>query len=131
VAEVWTVERHLDGANPTVLELYERLVELVDRCGPFTYSVSKTAITFKGKRRGFAGTRPRQKYLGGYFDVTRQIDDPRIVRVTPYTKRLFVHQWRVDRIDQLDDEFAIWIVDAYAVGHGAHLDEGRDPHRRK
>jgi hypothetical protein len=126
VAEDWTVERHLADADPAMIELYERLVELVDRCGPFTYSVSKTAITFKGTRRGFAGTRPRRKYLGGYFDVMRRIDDPRISRVTPYTKRLFVHRWRVHRMDQLDDEFAGWIAEAYAVGNGAHLDEGRD-----
>ena len=123
MAKDWTVERHLDVVSSAVLQLYERLVELVDRCGPFTYSVSKTAITFKGTRRGFAGARPRQKYLGGYFDLTRRIDDPRVTRVTPYTKRLFVHAWRVDRIDQLDDQFAGWLAEAYAVGNGAHLEE--------
>ena len=124
MADEWTVERHLADADPGVLELYERLVEIVERCGPFSYSVSKTAITFKGSRRGFAGTRPRRRYLGGYFDVTREIADPRITRVTSYTKRLFVHAWRVDGLDQMDDEFESWIADAYAVGNGAHLEDG-------
>jgi hypothetical protein len=101
--------------------MYERLVRIVEECGPFTYSVSKSAITFKGTRRGFAGTRPRRRYLGGYFDVTREIDDPRITRVTPYTNRLFVHAWRVDALDQMDDQFESWIEEAYAVGNGAHL----------
>ncbi len=123
MADDWTIERHLDGANADVRELYERLVEIVEGCGPFAYSVSKTAITFKGARRGFAGTRPRRRYLAGYFDVTREIDDPRITRVTPYTKRLFVHAWRVDRLDQMDDQFEGWIAEAYAVGNGAHLND--------
>lgn len=122
MADEWTVERHFSEVDADVLELYERLVGMVRGCGPFTFAVSKTAITFKGTRRGFAGTRPRRKYLGGYLDVTREIDDPRITRVTPYTKRLFVHAWRVDRLDQMDDEFERWISEAYAVGNGAHLD---------
>lgn len=124
MAEEWTIERHMEGVAPDVVELYERLVEIVERCGPFTYSISKTAITFKGTRRGFAGTRPRRRYLAGYFDVTRQFDDPRITRVTPYTKRLFVHAWRIDRLDQMDRDFESWIEEAYAVGNGAHLDGG-------
>ena len=105
------------------MELYRRLVELVERCGPFAYAVSKTAITFKGTRRGFVGATLRKQYLAGYLDVQRVIDDPRITRVEPYTKRLFVHRWRVDRLDDLDDEFAGWIAEAYAVGDGAHLDD--------
>jgi hypothetical protein len=57
-----------------------RLVEVVEGCGPFTFLVSKMAITFKGSRRGFAGTRPRRRYLGGYFDLTRELEDPRITK---------------------------------------------------
>jgi hypothetical protein len=124
VADDWTIERHLADANPHVRELYERLVEIVGACGPFTYAVSKTAITFKGGRRGFAGARPRRGYLGGYFDVTREIEDVRITNVTPYTNRLFVHAWRVDGLDQMDNDFENWIAEAYAVGNGAHLTDG-------
>jgi hypothetical protein len=122
MSDPWTVERHMDSMAPAVRALYDRLVEIVTACGPFTYSVSKTAITFKGARRGFAGTRPRRTYLAGYFDVTRQIDDGRITRVTSYTSRLFVHAWRVDEVEQMDDEFAGWIAEAYRVGQGAHLE---------
>lgn len=64
------------------------------------------------------GTRGR---LVGYFDVQRQISDPRIGNVAPYTQRLFVHHFRIDRPDQLDDTFASWLAEAYAVGAGEHL----------
>jgi hypothetical protein len=37
---------------------------------------------------------------------------------------LFVHSWRIDRLDQIDDQFESWIKEAYAVGNGAHLDDG-------
>ena len=51
----WDVERHLQGKPAEVVALYHHFTRLVSACGPFTYSVSKSAITFKGARRGFAG----------------------------------------------------------------------------
>ena len=48
-------------------------------------------------------------------------DDPRIPRAEPYTKRLFTHQFRITSLEQLDEEFAGWIREAYDVGDGAHM----------
>lgn len=117
----WTVEDHLRGKPPVPVALYLRFVQLVAACGPFTYAVAKTSITFKGSRRGFAGARPTMRGLAAYLDLQRVVEDPRIISSSPYTKRLFVHQVRLTSLDQLDDEFAGWLREAYAVGAGAHL----------
>ena len=117
----WTVADHLRDMPAESVALYERFIELVTACGPFTYRVTKTTITLKGVRRGFAGARPTQRGLAGYFDVQRAITDPRILRSSPYTKRLFVHQFRIATPDQMDDEFAGWLGEAYRVGAGDHL----------
>ncbi len=121
-SDKWTVERHLSASPTEVIALYRRFIELVTECGPFSYSVSKTAITLKGTRRGFAGAKPKARWLDGYLDLQRQVEDPRITRSAPYTKRLFVHHYRVTRLDELDDEFAGWIREAFAVGAGAHVE---------
>jgi hypothetical protein len=117
----WTVEDHMRGKPPGCVELYQRFVELVEACGPFTYAVAKTTITFKGSRRGFAGARPTMRGLAGYLDLQRIVEDPRILSAAPYTKRLFVHQFRIGDREQLDDEFAGWVRAAYEVGQGGHL----------
>lgn len=117
----WTVERHLAVGSAAGVALYRRFIDLVERSGPFSYAVAKTTITLKGRRRGFAGARPKGDVLVGYFDIQRQISDPRIRRVDPYTQRLYVHQFRIERPEQLDDTFAGWLAEAYAVGGGAHL----------
>jgi hypothetical protein len=83
--------------------------------------VAKSAITLKGARRGFAGARPGNRALSGYLDLQRRVDDPRITRSSPYTGRLYVHQFRISAPGELDDEFADWIHEAYQVGNGAHL----------
>lgn len=122
-SDEWTVERHLAGQPDFAIDLYRRFISMVEALGPFTYAVSKTTITLKGVRRGFAGARPTPSGLRGYFDIQRAIEgDSRIMRASPYTKRLFVHHFRVTAADQLDDEFAGWLAEAYAVGAGAHLD---------
>ena len=128
-ANEWTVDDHLRGRPPAVVELYQRFVELVQACGPFELSVAKTAITFKGSRRGFAGAKPKVQGLDGYLDLQRRVEDPRIRKASPYTGRLFVHQFRVSALDQLDDEFAGWVREAYEVGRGGHLGNPA-PHTR-
>ncbi len=119
MSDIWTVERHLEAGSEQGRALYDRFVEIVEACGEYTTSVAKTTITFKGRRRGFAGARPSGDRLLGYFDVTYRVDDPRIRSVSPYQKDLFVHHYRVDSLEQMDVEFARWIADAYdQVGCG-------------
>ncbi len=116
----WTVERHLDDKPEDVVDLYHRFVLLVSACGPYAITVTKTAIAFKGTQRGFAGAKPRPSSLDGFLDLQRSVRDSRFLRVSPYTKRLFVHQFRITSPAQLDDSFAAWVAEAYAVGAGAH-----------
>jgi hypothetical protein len=119
--QIWTVQDHLDGKPPQSVAMFHRFVELIQRCGPFEYSPSKTTVTFKGVRRGFAGARPTTSGLTIYLDLQRAVDSPRIAHVSPYTSRLWVHHLRLTSIDDLDDELAGWIAEAYAVGAGDHL----------
>jgi hypothetical protein len=118
----WTVDDHLRGADPAHVALWHRVVALVEACGPVTVLAHKTTVSFAGERRGFAGARPTQHGVDGFLDLQRPLGpDRRVRRVTPYTKRLFVHQFRVVSEADLDDEFAGWVREAYAVGAGAHL----------
>ena len=118
----WTIDDHLRNKPAAAIAMYHRFVELVERCGPFTYAVAKTTITLKGTRRGFAGARPTDRsQLVGNFDLQREARDPRVTSVSPYTARLFVHHFRVNEIDELDDDFGTLLSEAYQVGAGAHV----------
>lgn len=116
-----SVEDHLRDKPEASLVMWHAFVELIRRCGEFTVSPSKSTVTFKGVRRGFAGARPDQRGLVGYLDLQREVRDDRITNVSPYTARLFVHQFRITDPAQLDETFAGWVAEAYAVGEGAHL----------
>lgn len=119
--EEWTIERHLAGQPEFAVDLYHRFIALVEGIGPFDYAVSKSSITLKGVQRGFAGARPTRNGLRGYFDLQRMIVDPRITSASPFSAKLIVHHFRLTNPDELDDEFAAWLAESYAVGAGAHL----------
>lgn len=118
----WTVERHLRDALPEHVALYREVEALILGQGDVTVSVSKTTITFKARRRGFAGARPTAKGVQGYLDLTHPLPpERRITRVTPYTKRLFTHQYVLRSAEDLDPTFAGWVHEAFRVGEGDHL----------
>ncbi|WP_258723615.1 DUF5655 domain-containing protein [Cellulomonas sp. NS3] len=118
----WTVEDHLAGAPAEHVALYRRVEELLLGLGDVHQSVSRTTITFVGTRRGFAGARPTSRGVRGYLDLTRALpEDRRLTNVSPYTARLFVHQYLLRDEGDLDDTFVGWLREAHAVGQGAHL----------
>jgi hypothetical protein len=121
VCETWSVEDLLRELPSASITLYLRFVALMAACGTFDYSVTKQNIGFRGARRIFAGVRPVADGLHGHLDLTRQVEDHRFGRVAPYTKRLFVHSFHITSESQLDQEFAGWVCEAYAVGQGRHL----------
>jgi Domain of unknown function (DUF5655) len=121
VPQTWTVEDHLAGQPEVSVAMYRRFVELVADNGPYICTVGKTMIGFKGSRRGFAGAKPTPRGLTGFLDLQRTVDDRRIISVAPYTRRLFVHQFRITDLADLDESFADLISEAYAVGQGAHM----------
>ena len=121
VCEIWTVEYLLRDVPPASIALYQRFVEVVNGCGPFEYSVTKANIGFRGPRRLFAGVLPTAKGLNGFLDLMHPVDDRRLYFVSSYTNRLFVHHFRITAEDQLDQDVAEWLREAYAVGQGFHL----------
>ena len=119
-ADEWSVERHLADKPKGIVDLYHRFIALVAACGPYAVKVTKTAIAFKGTRRGFAGANPRTSSPDGSLDLQREVRDERFLRVSPYTTSLFVHQFRITNAEQLDGSFGALVEEAYQVGQGAH-----------
>jgi hypothetical protein len=117
---IWTIEDHLRNKPDNVRALYEAFERLIAACGPYDTAVTKTAISYKGTVRGFAGATPRRTSLAGFLDLTERAEEPPFTRVTPYTRKLFVHRFVIETLDQLDGTFPARVAEAYAVGRGAH-----------
>lgn len=119
----WTEDDHLRGKPEASIALYRDMRALIEGFGDVTASVSKTTITVKGSRRGFASARPTRTGVQGYFDLTRDLGtgDRRIRNVEPYQRNLNVHHYHLTDDADLDETFIGWLREAYDVGCGAHL----------
>jgi hypothetical protein len=114
------------NGTPESQALYTEFRSILDSLGPYSVHPAKTSITFKGSKRGFCGAHPKKNALVGYFDLMRALEpDERIRKIYPYTKTLFVHQFRVVSSLELDTVFRSWLAEAYLVGQGAHLTKVR------
>jgi hypothetical protein len=117
---------HMANGTPESQALYMHFRALLDSFGSYSVHPAKTSITFKGSRRGFCGAHPKKNALIGYFDLMRPLEpDKRIKKIYPYTKTLFVHQFRVVSSAEMDPVFQSWLAEAYLVGQGAHLAKSR------
>jgi hypothetical protein len=117
------LEDHLAGRSPEVVALFERFRELVERCGPVEVLAEKTRIAFH-VRMSFAAVTLRRAWLDGHVVLARRYEHPRFRRIESFSPRNHLHQFRISSLDELDDEVAAWIAEAYRVGEQRHLAGG-------
>ena len=112
--------RHLAGRDPEVVAIFERLVELAERNGPVTVLAEKTRIAFQ-VRMSFAAFSLRRRWVDGHVVLARRLEHPRFRRVETFSPRNHLHQFRLERLEEVDEEVAAWLAEAYRVGEQRHL----------
>jgi hypothetical protein len=120
-----SLESHFKGKSERVRELFVKLVGLIKKCGPVKILPEKTRIAFQ-VRMSFIAVQVRRNYLIGHFVFGRRIENPRFLRVETFSPRNHLHAFRLSNLSDLDDEFAAWIREAYAVGEQKHLRKKSD-----
>src|SRR5260370_9309020 len=73
----FTVEQLLDGKPPEVVDLYDRLSDLVQRCGEVVVAPTQTRVLFK-VRTVFATVAVANHWLDVVFVLGRRLKHPRI-----------------------------------------------------
>jgi len=116
------LQSHFSGKSEDVRELFDALTAMIRKCGRVKVLPEKTRIAFQ-VRMTFIAVQVRRNYLIGHFVFARRVESPRFVRVETFSPRNHLHAFRLDILEDLDDEFAGWVREAYAVGEQKHLGE--------
>jgi hypothetical protein len=116
------LESHFAGKSEEVREMFDALTAMIRNCGTVKVLPEKTRIAFQ-VRMSFIAVQVRRNYLIGHFVLARRIEHPRFLRVETFSPRNHLHAFRLDSLSDLDDEFARWVREAYAVGEQKHLDK--------
>jgi hypothetical protein len=112
----YTVDDFLRGKSAHALALYRRFVELVEACGPVLIAPAKARIGFQVRMIFAAVNKLTDKQLDAHVILTRRIEHPRFRRIETLTPTGHVHHFRVHSPDELGDEVASWLREAYHVG---------------
>jgi hypothetical protein len=107
----FTVEQVLAGKPPEVVELYDRLAELIQGCGEVVVAPTKTRVLFK-VRTVFATVAIAKNWLDVVFVLGRRLRHRRIKKAQEEYPGI-VHFLRIDKAEDLDDDLTAWLQEAY------------------
>jgi hypothetical protein len=119
-ARLRALDAHFAGCADSVRDTFSHILEIVEGLGPVTVLPEQTRIALQ-VRMSFAALTPRRTWLTGHLVLARRVDSPRFTRIEVYSPRNVLHAFRLDSPDQVDDEFAGWLAEAYEVGEQRHL----------
>ncbi len=109
-------ERHFDGKEPLVLDLFNRFRELVESCGEVVCYPQKTRIVFQARMR-FATCQTRKKHLLCGLILPNECPDfEQLIRIEAYGPHSFGHYFKMERLGDFDDRFAELVRIAHEAG---------------
>ena len=108
----YTVEQHLEMANPEVITLYKKFAEMVENCGVTIIEATKTSITFKTPDI-FAVAHLQKSGLRIAFWLPHPVQHPRIQRIYKASTHSYAHHVRINSADELDQQLQNWLCEAY------------------
>lgn len=110
-----SIDEHFRGKPPEIREIFDALLRVVRRFGEVHVYAQKSRIVFQTRGR-FVSITPRKSHLGGHIWLKRPRSHPGVFRVESLLDRDFVHNFRLHRCEDLDEDFRDLLREAYAVG---------------
>jgi Domain of unknown function (DUF5655) len=107
----FTVEQLLDGKSQEIVELYERLDDMIRRCGEVVVAPTKTRVLFK-VRTVFASVAVSKNWLDVVFVLGRRLKHRRIKKAQEEYPGI-VHFLRIEKAEDLDADLVGWLQEAF------------------
>ena len=112
----YTVEAFLSGKPRRAVELYDRFVALMKSCGPVLVAPAKTRVGFQVRMIFAAVNKLSERGLDAHVVLARRLEHPRFTKIQEMSPRCFVHHFRIEAVEEIDEEVAGWLREAYRVG---------------
>lgn len=115
------MEKFLAGKSADAVALYERFSALVHQCGQVKLAPAKTRIGFQVRMIFAAVNKLNDGCLEAHVVLTRRLRNRRFKRIETMSPKCYVHHFTVEALNDLDQEVADWLSEAYQTGTQAHL----------
>jgi len=108
----FTEAQHLEGKDPVVGKIYNKLVKKLHRFGQLKVEPKKTSIHL-ANRFGFAGVYTRQNYINLEIHLDYRLKSGRVSKVDQASTNRFHHTVKLTGEDDVDAELMAWLKEAY------------------
>ena len=116
----YTLASHFVGKSAAIRAIFEKLLRVAEKNGQITVLPEKTRIAFH-VRMSFAAFVIRRNWIDGHVVLARRLQNPRFRRIETFSPRNHLHAFRFESVNEVDDEVASWLAEAYQVGQQRHL----------
>ncbi len=111
----YTVDELFEGKSDYIRELFDRFREIVEACGLVKVLPYRDMVGFMVRVR-FAAAVPKTRWLDVAMWLQRRVDNDRFHKIETLSPNTHTHVLRITDIEQLDDQVAKWVCEAYEVG---------------
>jgi hypothetical protein len=108
------IREHLDGKDPVVRKIYDKLLEAARRMGPVGEVPKKTSIHLV-RGTAFAGVATRKDHILLTIKGDHERISPRIRRTEQVSPGRFHHQVKLLSPSEVDSELISWLREAYEL----------------
>jgi len=109
----------LEGRPPELASLCQRVISTVEQFDDARIEVSPKLVVLHGTRRIFGSLRPTRRGLNVHLNLPQRVEDRRVTRSEPLTKKLTLHRFMLTSLDDFDDQFEHWIKNAHEAASTA------------
>ena len=95
-------DSYLSGMPETSVRMFRRFADMVRTSGPATFELQNGPIVLRGTRRIFGSVRVLENGLKGHLNLTRRVNDLRLVKVEALTKSLVYHRYLLTQIELVE-----------------------------
>ena len=117
-----SVAAFLRSKPSRAITLYEQFSTLVQKCGPTKIAPAKTRVGFQVRMIFAAVNKLSDRGLDAHVVLTRRLESPRFKKIEMMSPKCYVHHFRIESVNELDNEVESWLREAYQVGTQQHLD---------
>ena len=104
----------LKDKDPVVQQIYDRLLKVAQKFGPFKKEAKKTSIHLVNKT-AFAGVATRKSAIVLTIKSDRKLPSPRIHKSEQTSAQRFHHEVKLTSTAEVDSELVSWLKAAYAL----------------
>lgn len=110
----FTIKSHIDGKDPVVREIYDRLMAALKQIGPVVEEPKKTSIHVVNAT-AFAGVATRKNYLVLTIKSDRKLTSARIHKTERVSAGRFHHEVKLTSSEDVNEELIGWLKHAYTL----------------